>query len=62
MTSSPVNQGNNFMSRKFILAVLVEILATCLLAFGKLSGAEWVTATIAVAGAYMTANVVVQKQ
>ena len=45
-------------SRKFILAIFVQIILTALILLDKLAGGEFITGTIAVSGAYMTANVI----
>lgn len=46
-----------YLSRKFILACTGLVLGAALLLLDKLSGTEFVTLTLGLSGAYMTANV-----
>lgn len=43
--------------RRYVLAQQVFIASCLLLAFGKLSGGEWVTVTLGIAGVYVAGNV-----
>lgn len=43
--------------RRFLMCLLVGATATVLCWFMKISGAEWVTVTIATVGAYIAGNV-----
>lgn len=45
------------LSRKFIMAVMIEVLATGLCMGGLLTGAEWVTISSLNAGAFGAGNV-----
>jgi hypothetical protein len=46
-----------YRSRKWQLAVFTSIAAATFLAFGKLSGGEWMAVQMAVVGVYNYANV-----
>jgi hypothetical protein len=49
-------ERSRFASRKFLLAVLVVLLAAGLLAAGRIGDAAWVEVTIWAAGLYMAGN------
>lgn len=46
-----------FGSRKFIVTILVEVLATSLALFGLISGDNWTTISLANVAAYNIGNV-----
>jgi hypothetical protein len=43
--------------RRYVLAQQVFLASCLLLAFGKISGGEWVTVTLGIAGVYVAGNV-----
>lgn len=45
------------LSRKFIVALVADLSATGLLAFGLIDASIWSTVTLGVSGMYLTANV-----
>lgn len=45
------------LSRKFIMAMVIQVLATMLCACGLMTGAEWVTISSLNAGAFGAGNV-----
>lgn len=51
-------KDNRYRSRKFIAAIIVIVLASIFLAFGKLGGPEWVAAVELGLGIYVVGNVV----
>ena len=52
---------DRFGGRRYILAQMVFLASCLLLAIGKLSGGEWVTVTLGIAGVYVAGNVAQRK-
>ena len=50
-------KDNRYRSRKFIAAIIVIVLASIFLAFGKLGGPEWIAAVNISLGLYVGSNV-----
>lgn len=51
-----------FGGRRYALTLMVLAIATLLCWFDKLSGEQWVTITIAIVAAYLTANTMQKNQ
>ncbi len=52
---------DTYGGRRFLIAQQVLVVSCVLLAFGKLSGGEWVTVTLGIAGVYVAGNVAQRK-
>lgn len=57
MKTDTKKSENKYLSRKFLFALLLVLIATVLVGMDKLSGVEYLTLIISTVGGYFGANV-----